>query len=113
MARKGLRRAFVAFHLTLGIVIFIESVLAVIHSLHSQTASHLTSILPWFAAVEAISAAMLLIPQTLKIGGAILLLIFIAAIVVHGPADGLPLFVYAAAVVFVMAHGSEYRAIRD
>jgi hypothetical protein len=110
MANTGLRRAFVAFHLTLGIVIFVESVLAVVHSLHSQTESHLGSILPWFAGLEALAALMLLVPQTLRIGGGILLLIFVAAIIVHGPADGMPLFVYAAGVVFVMVHGSAYRS---
>jgi hypothetical protein len=98
------------FHLTLGIVIFIESVLAVFHSLHSQTESHLGSILPWFAGVEALAALMLLVPQTLKVGGGILLLIFVAALIVHGPADGMPLFVYAAGVAFVMVHGSAYTA---
>ena len=106
MARTAIKRAFVAFHLTLGIVIFIESLLTVVHSMHSPTQSHLGTILPWFAGAEAIAALMLLVPQTLKIGGIILLIIFLAALLVHGPADGMPLFVYAAGVIFVMAHGS-------
>ncbi len=105
---KWSRRAFVLFHLTLAVVILLESLLTVVHSLHSPTESHLNTILPWFAGLEALAAIMLLIPQTLKIGGAILLLIFLIAIVVHGPADGMPLIVYAAGVIFVMAHGSAY-----
>src|SRR5689334_12252117 len=108
MTRPWLRRSFVLFHVTLAVVVLIESVMTVVHSLHSQTESHLNHILPWFAGIEALAAVMFLIPQTLKIGGAILLLIFLTAIIVHGPADGMPLIVYAAGIVFVMAHGSAY-----
>ena len=108
MTAPWLRRSFVLFHLTLGVVVLIESVLAVVHALHSATTSHLNTILPWFAGIEALAAIMFLIPQTLKIGGPVLLLIFLAAIIVHGPADGMPLIVYAAGVIFVMAHGSAY-----
>ena len=89
-------------------VILIESALTVVHSMHSQTQSHLGTILPWFAGLEALAALMLLIPQTLKIGGCILLLIFLAALIIHGPAEQMPLFVYAAGVIFVMVHGSAY-----
>jgi hypothetical protein len=106
------RRAFVFFHLSLGVVVFIESVLTVVHSLHSPTESHLNRVLPWFAGLEALAAVMLLVPWTLKIGGAILLLIFLAALIVHGPADGMPLIVYSAGVIFIMFHGSAYAAKR-
>ena len=113
MTGTGLRRAFVTFHLTLGVIVFIESAFAVFHSLHSPTESQLGAILPWFAGAEAIAAIMLLVPQTLKIGGIILLTIFIAVLVVHGPADGMPLFVYATGVIFVMMHGSAYSSSRS
>lgn len=95
--------AFTVFRFTLAVVILIESLLTIIHALHSTTQSHLGTILPWFAGVEALAAAMLLFQQTVKIGGWCLLLIFIIAIVVHGPADQMPLFVYAAGVILLMA----------
>ena len=108
MDKTWVRRAFVLFHLTLGVVVFIESVLTVVNSLHSTTTSHLNTIVPWFAGLEALAAVLLLIPQTMKVGGAILLLIFLAALIVHGPADGMPLIVYSAGVIFMMIHGSAY-----
>jgi hypothetical protein len=110
MTNIWIRRTFVLFHLMLGTVIFVESVLTVVHSLHSQTQSHLASLLPWFAGLEALAAVMLLVPQTIKVGGSLLLLIFLAALIVHGPAEQMPLFVYAAGVIFVMVHGSAYSA---
>lgn len=108
MSTNGARLAFIAFHITLAAVVFIESMITVFHSLHSTTQSHLGTILPWFAGVEALAALLLLIPQTLKIGGGLLLAIFAVAIIVHGPADQMPLFVFAAGVIFVMVHGSAY-----
>ena len=109
MAPNSVRLAFIVFHVTLGLVVFIESVLTIFHSLHSTTASHLGAILPWFAGIEAVAAVLLLIPQTLRIGGGLLLAIFAAAIVIHGPAEQMPLFVYAAGIVFAMVHGNAYR----
>ena len=109
MSTNGSRIAFIAFHITLAVVVFIESIITVFHSLHSTTQSHLGTILPWFSGIEALSALLLLIPQTLKIGGGLLLAIFAVAIVTHGPAEQMPLFVYAAGIVFLMIHGSAYR----
>jgi len=105
---KNLRRAFILFHLILAIVIFIESVMTVVHSLHSPVDSHLDMILPWFAGLEALAAVLLIIPRTLKIGGWILLVTFAAAIIVHGPLHQMPLFAYGAGVIFVMVHGRAY-----
>jgi hypothetical protein len=112
MQDRGARWAFVLFHVTLGVVILIQSLLALFHSLHIETQSHLATLLPWFAGLEAIAAIMLLVPHSLKIGGVMLLLIFVIALIVHGPADGMPLMVYGAGVVLVMAHGSAYRSKR-
>ncbi len=104
MNTKAAARALVAFRITLALVIFIESMLRVVHALHSTTESRLGTLLPWFAGAEAVAAIMLLIPQTLTIGGYILLMIFLAAIIVHGPAGQMPLFVYAAGVVLLIAN---------
>jgi len=95
--------AFTAFRVTLATVIFIESLLTVFHSLHSTTQSHLGTVLPWFAGIEAIAAMMLLFPRTAKIAGFILLPIFLIALIIHGPAEQMPLFVFAAGVILLMA----------
>lgn len=90
------------FHITLGIVVLIQSLFAVFHSLRMPLEGHLNIILPWFAGLEAIAAILFLIPKTIKIGGWILLAIFAFAVIVHGPLHGAPLFVYAAGVLLVM-----------
>ncbi len=109
MAGTSLRRAFLAFHLTLGIVVFILGVTTLHHALRGAdgTRSHHLAIL---AGVEAISAILFLIPGTLRIGGVGLLLTFAAAIVVHtlrGEFPG-PVLIYAAGTVLVMVHGSAW-----
>lgn len=106
MNSKNVRRAFVAFHFTLGAAVFIQSVLAVFHAVHSPIEGHLGILLPWFAGLEALAAVLFLIPGTLRIGGWILLAIFVVAIVIHGPVSEIPLFVYAAGIIFVLIHGS-------
>jgi hypothetical protein len=109
MAGSSLRKAFLAFHLTLGIVVFILGVMTLHHSLRAAGGlqSHHLAIL---AGVEAISAILFLIPGTLRIGGLGLLLTFAAAIVVHalqGEFPG-PILIYAAGTVLVMVHGSAW-----
>ncbi len=109
MQATSLRRAFLVFHLTLGIVVFILSVATLHHALRGEGAmrSHHLAIL---AGVETISAILFLIPPTLRIGGVGLLLTFAAAIVVHalrGDFPG-PVLIYAAGTVLVMVHGSAW-----
>jgi hypothetical protein len=89
------------FKYTLVAVIFVSSGLTAFHALHSETVSHLNTILPWFAGVEALAALVLLVPKVKKIAAIVLLGIFAIAIVVHGPAEQLALFVYAAGVLLV------------
>ena len=98
----SIRGAELLFRITLTAVIAIESLLTVFHSLRSTTESHLGTILPWFAGAEALAAVMLLFPQTVKIGGWVLILIFLVALIVHGPAKQMHLLVYAAGVVLIM-----------
>lgn len=92
---------FRLFQYTLIAVILIGSVLTAFHALHSETVSHLNNILPWFAGAEAIAALLLLVPKVKKLAAIALLAIFAIAIVVHGPAEQLALFVYAAGVLLV------------
>ena len=93
---------FCVFHYTLAIVVFIQSVFALIHSIHEPLEGHLGKILPWFAGLEALAAVLFSIPQTIKVGGWILLAIFVVAIIIHGPLQGAPLLVYAAGVLLIM-----------
>jgi hypothetical protein len=96
------RWIYLIFHFTLAIVVFIQSVLTVFHSLHEPIEGHLGKILPWFAGFEALAAIVFVLPWTLKIGGVILLTIFAVAIVLHGPIQQISLFVYASGVLIVM-----------
>ena len=108
MNNLGLRRTFLIFHLTLGIVIFVESVRAVLLASHSHTSNPLGSHFVLFAGIEAVAAILFLVPRTLKIGSWLLLVIFVVAIVVHGVAQELALLVYGAGVAFVYMHGSVF-----
>jgi accessory gene regulator protein AgrB len=89
------------FKYTLVAVIFVSSVLTAYHALHSETVSHLNTVLPWFAGLEAMAALLLLVPKMKKCAAIALLVIFAIALVVHGPVDQLVLFVYAAGVGLV------------
>jgi hypothetical protein len=89
------------FKYTLVAVIFIGSVLTALHAMRSETVSHLNTVLPWFAGVEAVAALLLLVPKIKKCAAIALLVIFAIALVVHGPAEQLALFVYAAGVLLV------------
>src|SRR5438270_9974044 len=92
---------YAIFKCSLVAVIFIGGALTAMHALHSETVSHLNTILPWFAGVEALAALLLLVPKVKKIAAVILLVIFAVALVVHGPLDELVLFVYAAGVLLI------------
>jgi len=92
---------YTIFRYTLVAVIFLSSILTAYHATHSETVSHLNSVLPWVAGLEALAALLLLVPKVKKCAAIALLVIFAIALVVHGPADQLVLFVYAAGVLLV------------
>jgi multisubunit Na+/H+ antiporter MnhB subunit len=103
------RRAFIAFHLTLGVVLLILSVMTLRNAIAPRAGGpeHHIAIL---AGVEAVSALLFQFPGTLRVGGAGLLLVFAVAIVSHalrGEFPG-PLFIYAAGTALVMAHGGAW-----
>ncbi len=107
MASPSLRNAFIAFHLTLGVVVFWLSIQTVFSAArHSPINLHLVIL----ASVETVAAVLFLLPQTLRLGGAGLLLTFAIAIIAHAVRGELaaPLLVYAAGVIFVMVHGSAW-----
>ena len=108
MNHLSLRRTFVLFHCTLGTVVFIESVRTGLQAASRHPENPLGEHLVILAALEALAAILFLIPSTLKAGSWMLLAIFALAIVLHGPANELVLFVYAVGVIFVNVHGSAY-----
>ncbi len=106
MASRDLKLAFGTFHVVLGGVVLIQSVMTLRHGLHPSDggSAHVHAVL--VAGVEALGAILFLAGRTVRIGGALMLLAFAVALVVHGLATGLTLLVYAAGTAFVMTHGS-------
>ncbi len=102
------RRSFALFHATLSLVVLLQSLSAVrramAHQPHGDTNLHLIVL----AGAEALAAILFLLPKTLDIGGTALLVIFGIALLIHGIHGQLALFVYAAGVLLVMAHGSSF-----
>ncbi len=106
-----LRRSFIGFHLTLGAVVMVQSLITVLHAIRAGGVPHVNLALACFAGAEVIAALLFLLPATLRVGAAVLLVIFIFAIAFHGLHGEFQssLFVYAAGVVLVMVHGSAFR----
>jgi len=114
MARAPLRRAFIAFHLTLGLVLLFLSARATLHTL-APTTGAVNPHVGVLALVEAFGAALFLLPQTLRVGGALLLFTLGVATVVHALGGQLraDLLVYAAGTWFVMVHGAGWATGRS
>lgn len=110
MHRQTLRHSFVAFHVTLGVVIAIESVLTALRAGGAGGNRHANVALVCLAGAEAVAAVLFLVPATLKAGALALLAIFAFAVAFHGlHGEFQPtLLVYSAGVVLVMAHGSAF-----
>ena len=107
MPSASLRYSFVAFYVVLGAALLYGSVTTALHAggLHGGVpAGHLVLAI---ALVEGIGAALLLWPRTLRLGGGLLLLALLAAIVSHALRGQLraDLLVYFAGTLFVMVHG--------
>lgn len=106
MSDHMLRRSFVSFHCVLAAVVFLQSIVTVLHTVAGQNGHWLV----WFAGAEAVAAVLFLVSATMRVGAIFLLLIFSVAIVLHGLQGELQLslVVYIAGVVLVMAHGSAF-----
>ena len=104
---QTLRRSFIAFHLTLGAVVFLQSVTAVFQT---RGASHASLAVAVLAGAEAVAALLFVVPATLRAGALSLLAIFFFALAFHGLHGELQstLLVYAAGVFFVLVHGSAF-----
>jgi hypothetical protein len=107
MNHQTLRRSFIAFHLTLSAVVFLQSVTTV---LQTRAASHTGLAVAVLASAEALAAILFVVPATLRAGALSLLAIFLFALGFHGLHGELQstLLVYAAGVFFVMMHGSAF-----
>lgn len=110
MTNHMLRRSFIAFHLTLGAVVFLQSLLAVFQTHRAGLASHFGLGVAVLAGAETVAALLFILPATLRVGAVSLLAIFLFALAFHGLHGELEstLLVYAAGVFFVMIHGSAF-----
>jgi hypothetical protein len=110
MNRHALRRSFIAFHLTLGIVVLVQSLITVFQTRGGGGASHVRIGIAALAGAEAVAALLFMLPATLRLGAVSLLAIFFFAVAFHGLHGELQLtlLVYAAGVFFVMVHGSAF-----
>jgi hypothetical protein len=98
---RSLHRVFLAFHAILGAVVLIESIRTALHALGGRANHHLFLL----ATVEAIGAALFLVPRTLLVGAGAMLLTFAIAFLVHAARGefNLGLLVYAAGTILVAA----------
>ena len=107
MVANTLRRSFIAFHLTLGLTLLFLSLRTVVQALGPDgiaVGGHVAVL----AILEAIGAALFLVPRTLRIGGALLLLTIGSVAVLHalsGQFRG-DLLIYGVGTWFVMVHGA-------
>jgi len=107
MATRALRGSFIAFHLTLGLVLLVFSIRTALDAL-APAMGHASPHVGVLAVGEAMGAALFLLPRTLRAGASVLLLTIAIAFVAHlvgGQVRG-DLLVYAAGTGFVMVHGS-------
>ena len=109
MNSKSFKSAFAAFHITLGGIVFLQSLGVVLRAHSTGVVAAMTSHLTILAIAEACSALLFLFPKTARVGGGILLIIFVIAIVVHGIRGELTLLVYGAGVILVMVQGGGYK----
>jgi len=110
MVNHALRRSFIIFHLTLGVVVLAQSLITVFQINRSDFSKHARLGVAVLAGAEALAALLFIVPATLRVGAVVLLAIFFFAIAFHGLHGELQstLLVYAAGVFFVMTHGSAF-----
>jgi hypothetical protein len=107
MPSPSLVRAFLVLYVAVGAIVLLESVLTVVAALQGgftpQDRPHALIL----GSLESVAAGLFLIPQTMRWGATALLVIFTVAFGLHlaGGHPNFALLVYAAAVLFVRAHG--------
>lgn len=107
MPPRPLVRAFLALYVTLGVIVMVQSVQTVMAAIggrfHPQDRTHAILL----GSLESVAALLFLIPRTMRLGAAGLLLVFVVAFLRHavGGEPPLALVVYGVAVLFVRVHG--------
>jgi hypothetical protein len=107
MPPRRLVLSFLGLWFTLGLVVLYASVRtfvdAVNGTIHGPAHLHLSLL----AGIEAVAAALFLVPRTVRVGGAGLLLTFAFGLLAHALTGEFQviLVLYAAATMFVMVHG--------
>ena len=103
---QRLRPAFVLLHVTLGLMLGIGGATTA-WSASGPHAGHLVAL----GSLEAVAAILFLLPRTLRLGSAGLLLCCGAAFAAHAAMSQWrgDLLVYMVAVLFVARHGPAYR----
>jgi uncharacterized membrane protein YphA (DoxX/SURF4 family) len=99
-----------ALRWVLGIVVMIQS----LHFVFSHSTAHFFAkigvplwVRPVLGGIEILAAVLFVLPATLRVGGYLLLIVFVLAIaihVVHGQYDVESLLVYCMAVFVCVAH---------
>ena len=110
MAAPALRHAFTVFHSALGLGILFLAARTVIDGV---TGAHpLPLLLLIGAGIEALGAALFMVPRTLRMGGTIMLLTMTTALVLESLARHwrIDLLIYLAGTSYVMVHGTAGRA---
>ncbi len=99
------RRAFQVLHLLLGAGLMATGVETLVHALRDGGTP-----LAVVAAVTVVAAALFLVPRTVRLGGAVLLLVVLATLVerVLRGQWRLDLMVFAAGIWLVAAHGAAW-----
>ena len=103
------RRAFIVFHLVLGLGLLVASIETLVHSVAAENV-HSHQHLAVVAGIEGIAALLFLIPRTLRLGAVLLVLTIGVAFVLHALRGEFrpDLAVYAAGAWFVFEHGSAW-----
>jgi len=109
MPPRRVALAFLALWWTLGIALLAWSI-ATVHGAVAagRPASHHAAFhAALVGSVEAIGALLFLIPRTMRVGAALLVVTFAAALLLHALEHQFrgDLIVYAAAVVYIAVHG--------
>jgi len=104
MPSRGLLRSFVLLWWMLGTALFVLSVRTLLTAIHGgDIPSHHVALL---AMIEGAAALLFLVPRTLRLGAAALLLTLAVAWAAHLHEHfRWDLLVYASAVLFVATHG--------
>ena len=109
MVPSNTRRAYQVFHAVLALGLLTMSLMTLKHALHElDEPGH--GHFAFVAGLEALGALLLLIPRTVRWGGAALLVVLLPSFVnhaVHGNWE-FQLLIYAAGVWLIMVHGAAY-----